>query len=177
MKCIKCGNENKENAVFCRNCGTKLELSKEIQFNSYDNKVEKVIVPEEYQDVLFKRLEEFRVMQEEYKNVYKWAEKHAQDAMSKAEEKILEEKLKNQHLLKEIAEKNHKIEEQQFIISGLRNEIDSLKEKMKIMQEKHINTVVEIPKEIKLVEKCPTCGAICDSDTMFCGNCGTKIIR
>lgn len=155
-QCEKCGMQLKDNAVFCGNCGTKVEEKVEVL-----PMPEKVPVPNagESEGILS------QLLQNNISSVMKLTkllqESNNSGTQNSAEVAQLKQKL---------AEANQAVSDlndQNELLNGI---IEDLEEEKENMQKR----ITELEEEIA-GKRCPKCGNEVTEDMRFCNVCGTQL--
>ena len=153
MKCTNCGTELKDEAKFCKACGCQVkqaEKQAEVKTDAPTNRI----------------FEELREKFEQAECTYFRIEEENRNL-----KKLL---LENYDVIKTQRQKNQ--ESQETIsklltkLSGAEKEVEELK---KCLEGKRAETKVMDRRAHVLT--CPNCHASIEENTIFCGECGTKI--
>lgn len=153
MKCINCGTELREDAKFCKACGCQVKEAERLVKVKQDAPVTGI----------FSELHE-RIRQAE--RTYAKLEEENQ-----ALKRLLMEK---SDLIEKLLKENENAKKTAVVLQQQLSEKTGEMKELKACLEAAKN--VEAPVEQKpKVLTCPNCHAPIDKNTIFCGECGTKI--
>lgn len=158
MKCLKCGTELREGAKFCKSCGSEVKQLQQVK-QVADNSCEYTTSNEAVNEIMGRLL----VFASDY---------------SAKENELVEMKKANELLRQELQEKNDLLNRKNDVINELKNSVEKHCQKVEELQAELdiLNSMDNLQEEYsEEIAVCPKCGSKVDENTIFCGECGTKV--
>lgn len=158
MKCSKCGTELREGAKFCKSCGSEVKVVQQVQ------KLKQEIIESSDSNRIFTDImKQLSVLATDY------SQKVAENAELKKANEIFILELKEKDSLisrqnEEISELNNNADKLCLTIEELKSELEAIKQFDSVDEEKN-----------EEITSCPKCGSKVDENTIFCGECGTRV--
>lgn len=169
MRCAKCGTELRDDARFCKACGSKVEKEKSMSEKA-DNSAGENRVNFQSMNIFKTIQEQIQQAEQKYLNVEKELIK-----VKKENSDMKQQILKKSDLLKQ---QEQKYQESQKLVKDLQNKLSDAEIRIERLNDQIVSNSVglETGEPRKFVNlTCPKCNAPVDENTIFCGECGTKI--
>lgn len=157
MKCLKCGTELREDAKFCKSCGSEVKANQPLGNSEMDCGESKL----DFADII-KHLSNYAA---------DYSQKVNEIEKLKRDNEVLEQELEKKDDL--IHRKNEENKELQDNVKKLRLKIEELENELNRLI--RADDIQNAGADAAVITSCPNCGCKVDENTVFCGECGTKI--